>query len=481
MEAEPRTKEDLAGRRALVLGLARSGVALARMLTDAGARVTVYDRRPEAELGEAVRELAGRPVEFALGAPPETGERLVRDAELIFTSPSVSSRFPTTEEWLREALRRAEAGVPVISEVDLFLRLTRARTLGVTGTKGKTTTSALIGAILSVAGIPHVVGGNIGRPLVELVDELSERDWAVVELSELQLPTLSRGVDIAVYTNILADHLDRHGSVEAYQAVKAQLAELAAPGAHVVLNRDDPVSRALGERLPGSVALHWYTLDGAAGDPSVDAWLEGGWRLVHREAPVITVDLVPLPGRHMLANALAAITASALAGANPAEAFEGIRTFGGVPHRLETVRDVGGVRYVNDSQATIPAAAEAALRAFDSPIVLIAGGRAKGLDYAALADAAAECCRAAVLIGETAGDLAQAMGRRVPMLRAASMEEAVRRAAELAEPGDVVLLAPAAASFDMFVDYAARGDAFRAAVEALPGRESGDSDLEYAP
>ena len=470
-----RTRDELRGRRALVLGLARSGIALARMLSDAGARVTVYDRRPASELADALGALEGRPVELALAVPPEAAERLVADAELIFTSPSVSADFPTTDAWLRRALRSARAdGVPVLSEVELFLRLTRARVMGVTGTKGKTTTTALLGEILAAGAVPHAVGGNIGRPLVEVAEELTEEHWAVLELSELQLPTISRGVDLAVYTNILADHLDRHGSVDAYRAVKARLAELAGPAARVVLNHDDPASRELADRLaartPAEIHRYGHRRPALGG---VEAWIAEGWIHVGEasehadEARVMPIGDVPLPGAHMLSNALAAALAAHLVGVARPLIAEGIRRFRSLPHRLEIVATLHGVRYVNDSQATIPAAAEAALRAFQAPTVLIAGGRGKGLDYAALADAIAEHCRAVVLIGETASELQAAVGGRTRVERAASMQQAVATARRIAEPGDVVLLSPAAASFDMFADYAARGDAFRAAVASL--------------
>lgn len=461
MIAAPRTTADLAGRRALVLGFARSGVALVRMLADAGARVTVFDRRPPDELHDAIDHVAGRQVELALGAEPEIGERLIAEAELIFTSPSVSAHFPTTDAWLRESLQRAIAvGIPVISEVDLFLRLTQARLIGVTGTKGKTTTSALIGAMLSHAEIAHVVGGNIGRPLVELVDELTAQDWAVLELSELQLPTISRGVDVAVYTNILSDHLDRHGSVEAYRAVKSRLAELAGAADTVIFNREDEASRELQARLRTDAL--WYAVD----DPGADAAVIDGVLTV-LGVPVLPAVDVPLPGRHMLANVLGAALAAHVVGAEAHQLAAAIRHFPGVPHRLETIAVVDRVRYINDSQATIPVAAEAALRAFDAPVVLIAGGRGKGLDYATFAETATGRCRAAVLIGETAPELEELLRGRLDVELATSMEDAVERARELARPGDVVLLTPAAASFDMFIDYAARGDAFRDAVKRL--------------
>jgi UDP-N-acetylmuramoylalanine--D-glutamate ligase len=288
----------------------------------------------------------------------------------------------------------------------------------------------------------------------------------VLELSELQLPTIGRGADVAVYTNIGADHLDRHGSVEAYRAVKARLAELSVPDGRVVLNRDDPGCRELGTRLPAD-RLAWYGLDGSE---TLDARVEDGWVTVARERLLPTSE-VPLPGRHMLANVLAAALGATLAGADPHAIADATRGFPGVPHRLETVGTHHGARWVNDSQATIPAAAIAALEAFEQPIVLIAGGKDKGLDYAAFAAAIAERTRAAVLIGETADELSSLIGDRVPVARVGSMEEAVQAVARLVQPGDVALLAPAAASFDMFADYAARGDAFRAAVAALEGGE----------
>jgi UDP-N-acetylmuramoylalanine--D-glutamate ligase len=452
------TVADLAGRRALVLGLARSGVAAARFLVATGAVVSVYDRRSASELADAVDALAGRPLHLALGVPPGEARRLLADAELVVTSPSVSPRFPTTDEWLRAALVAAEArGTEVVSEVELFLRLTRARVLAVTGTKGKTTTASLLDAMLSADRISHVLGGNIGRPLVEEVERLGADDWAVLELSELQLPTISRGAEVAVYTNIAADHLDRHGSVEAYRAVKARLAELSVGGS-IVLNADDPGSLELSERLRGA-RLHWYGLTGGH-----EATVADGWLLLAGER-LLPIGQVPLPGRHMLSNVLAAALGASLAGASRSAIALAIGAFGGVPNRIERLGERDGIAWVNDSQATIPMAAIAALEAFDpARVVLIAGGQGKGLDYTAFAEAISAHCRAVVLIGETADELERLIAGRVPVHRAESMDAAVGLAAAAAEPGDVVLLAPAAASFDMFVDYAARGEAFRAAA-----------------
>ena len=464
--APVRSIDDLRGRRVVVLGLARSGVAAARFLADAGAVVVAYDRRPAADLGDAVGQLGARPVHLALGVGQAEAAAIVGHAELLVTSPSVSARFPTTDPWLRDALGAAEGrGVEVVSEVELFLRLTRARILGVTGTKGKTTTAALLGAILDRAGMPSVLGGNIGTPLIERAMELGPETWAVLELSELQLPTITRGADVAVYTNVGEDHLDRHGTVEAYRAVKARLARLSLPSGRIVLNADDPGTQALAATLPAE-NVAWYGMR-RPGRGATEAWIaDDGWVVVAGDRVLATRD-VPLPGRHMLSDVLAAALGASLAGADAAAIGEGIRAFPGVPHRLETIAEREGVRWVNDSQATIPVAAIAALESFDAPIILIAGGQTKGLPYAEFADAVAGRCRAAILIGETADELATLIGDRLPIRRADDMDAAVRIAADLARPGDVVLLAPASTSFDMFVDYAARGDAFRSAVAAL--------------
>ena len=281
---------------------------------------------------------------LALGVDEADAVALLALADLLVTSPSVSSRFPTTDPWLREALAAAEArGAEVVSEVELFLRLTLARILAVTGTKGKTTTSSLVAAMLGSAGVPHVLGGNIGTPLVERATDLGPDEWAVLELSELQLPTITRGADVALYTNIGEDHLDRHGTVEAYRAVKARLAELSSPTGRVVLNNDDPGCLDLAERLPPA-SLAWYGL----AEPrrgGIEAWLDReGWLMVAGERLLDSRE-VPLPGRHMLSNVLCASLGATLAGAPAGAIGAAIAAFEGVPHRLQLVAERGGVRW----------------------------------------------------------------------------------------------------------------------------------------
>jgi UDP-N-acetylmuramoylalanine--D-glutamate ligase len=484
-----------------VLGLARSGIALARFLTDAGARVTVYDGRPASELADAIAALEGRDVILALGPEVEPASAWA-DAALVTTSPSINPDYPTTEPRLRDALTAlvttragGDASAPaLVSEPDLFLRLCVAPTIGVTGTKGKTTTASLTAAILAAdPAHPVVLGGNIGVPIVERLDELTADHRVVYEVSELQLPTLSRGTTVAVYTNVTSDHLDRHGTLAAYRAVKRRLAELVAPDGALVLNAEDPVvadyaglglaTAVLYRRdrpLPGGVGV----VDGWIVSNGVERLPLAGGDAAHTgpDGRVMPFAELAVPGAHNVSNALAAVAVGLLFGVEPDAIRKAAAAFEGVEHRLEAVGVIDGVRFVNDSQGTQPDAVIAALRAFDPPVVLIAGGRDKGVDLDALAAVVAQRAAAAVVIGETGPDLERrfrAAGLE-QVERASSMEDAVARADALAReatPADAgdhapagpatVLLSPAAASFDMFPDYAARGRAFKDAVTAL--------------
>jgi UDP-N-acetylmuramoylalanine--D-glutamate ligase len=504
----------LRGRSVTVLGLARSGVALTRFFVDAGARVTVYDARPRDDLQAAIESLEGRAVHLELG-PEIDPAAVLQGAALVATSPSISPDYPTTEPRLRAALRElvdervadahgAQGAPALVSESDLFLRLCPAPTIGVTGTKGKTTTASLTAALLAADPThPVVLGGNIGRPLIERVWELSADHRVVDELSELQLPTLSRGTTVAIYTNVTADHLDRHGSLAAYRRVKRRLAELVDPDGALVLNGDDPVVAAYAGL--GRAASVMYRLERpiAGGVGVVDGWIVAadverlslagaGTAAAGPGGRIMPVDELAIPGRHNVANAMAAIATALLFGVAPDAIRRAAAAFRGVEHRLEAVALVDGVRFVNDSQGTQPDAVIAALRAFEPPVVLIAGGRDKGVDLSDLADVVAERTVAAVLVGESAAQLEELFSgaglRRIE--RADGLEDAVRTAdaiaraaiarAAIAEaapgtPGErdttapiaTVLMSPAAASFDMFVDYEDRGRAFKAAVAAL--------------
>lgn len=485
------------GRPVTVLGLARSGVALARFLHDAGARVTVYDGRPASELERSIGLLGERDVTLRLG-PDVDPASTWSGAALVATSPSITPDFPTTEPRLRaqlQALVAARAAgdpdaPPLVAEADLFLRLCPAPTIGVTGTKGKTTTSSMAHALLGADPLhPAVLGGNIGIPLVERLPELTPEHRVVVELSELQMPTLSRGTTVAVYTNVTSDHLDRHGTLEAYRRVKRRLAELVDPDGALVLNLADPVVGGYAGLGTAPMVLYRNDPPVPGGLGVVDGWIVsagverlplagGGSAHTGPGGAIMPIDELRIPGAHNVSNALAAISVALLFGVAPDALRRAAGAFTGVEHRLQTVAVVDGVRFVNDSQGTQPDAVIAALRAFAAPVVLIAGGRDKGNDLAELAAVAAERAHAAVLIGESGPaieGLFNAAGL-VRTTRAATMDDAVAAAARLARARlddlpegttATVLLSPAAASFDMFEDYAARGRAFIDAVSRL--------------
>ncbi len=489
----------LRDRPIAVLGLARSGIALTRFLVDAGARVTVYDWRPAEELADALGQLDGRDARLLAGPDVDPATALAGMA-LIATSPSINPDYPTTEPRLRAALAAVAAAraagdrsVPaIVSEPDLFLRLCPTTTIGVTGTKGKTTTSALAYALLASDPVHRAfLGGNIGRPLVERLLDLRPDDRVVIELSELQLPTLSRGTTVAAFTNVTSDHLDRHGSLAAYRAVKRRFAEQVDPDGALVINLDDPEVATYAGIVAGTVVGYRLEAPSAGGLGLVDGWIVadrvprlalavGGGNTPTDASPpadgrILPVSELRVPGRHNISNAMAAAGIALLAGIPPASIRAAAAAFTGVEHRLETVATIDGIRFVNDSQGTQPDAVIAALLAFDPPIVLIAGGRDKDVDLSGLGPVVAERAAAAVLIGESGPDLERrfaASGLRRTE-RAATLEGAVRRAAAIAAElrgptaTPTVLLSPAAASFDMFADYEARGRAFKAAVATL--------------
>jgi UDP-N-acetylmuramoylalanine--D-glutamate ligase len=495
----------LRGRPVTVLGFARSGIALARFFADAGADVTIYDGRPLAELVDAVAAVEARRVRIVTGPDVDPASAWT-GAALVATSPSINPDYPTTEPRLRAALRSlvdrrigGDRGAPaLVSEADLFLRICPAPTIGVTGTKGKTTTSSLIAAILGADPThPAVLGGNIGVPLVERLPELTRDHRVVVELSELQLPTLSRGTTVAVYTNVTSDHLDRHGSLESYRRAKRRLAELVDPDGALVLNADDPVVAGYAKLGTAPAILYRQDRPTDGGLGVVDGWitasgvaslpLAGGQpAATGPDGRIVPVAELGIPGRHNVSNALAAVAIGLLFAVPPDVIRRAAAGFTGVEHRLEPVALIDGVRFVNDSQGTQPDAVAAALNAFEPPVVLIAGGRDKGVDLSALAPVVAERAAAAVLIGESGPEL-ERLFRAAGLsqtIAATTLDEAVGAADRLArerlaagDPGPAtVLLSPAAASFDMFVDYAARGRAFKEAVGRLAAARREERD-----
>jgi UDP-N-acetylmuramoylalanine--D-glutamate ligase len=445
------------GRSVTVLGLARSGVAACRLLLALGARVTGTDARTAAALSPEALTLATEGVRLVLeGHPPEA----FATAELVVVSPGV----PADHAALTQCRAR---GVPVVGEIELAYRTMAAEFVAITGTNGKTTTTALTGALVAESGRPVLVGGNIGRPLAAGALDFPADGWVVAEVSSFQLETTHAfRPHVAAVLNVTPDHLDRHGSLAAYTEAKARIFRAQGAGDWAVLNADDPGAAALASRVRGR--LLWFSRREAVTE---GAWVRDGWvtlRLGGRDLAVGPVDEIFLRGAHNLENVLAATACAGALGVAPERLRAGIRGFRAVPHRIEWIRERGGVAFYNDSKGTNVDATLKALAAFDEPIVLIAGGRDKGQQFDALADAARGRVKAAVLIGEGRATLGPALRAVTRVEEAGSMGDAVRRAAALAAPGDVVLLSPACASFDMFRDYEHRGTVFAEEVRALP-------------
>jgi UDP-N-acetylmuramoylalanine--D-glutamate ligase len=442
--------------KVLVVGAGKSGTAAARFLAAKGAEVELTDAKGEGELGAELASLAGLRVKFSLGAYPsvERGKY-----SLVVVSPGVPLSVPPVA-------RARELGIPVVGELELAFRFLRAPVVAVTGTNGKTTTTALAGEIFREAGFSVLVAGNIGRPLISGVE--GDYDLAVLEVSSFQLETaVEFRPRVGAVLNITPDHLDRHLTMENYVAAKARLFSRQGPEDYAVLNFDDPRTRDLASRCPGRVHFFSRTAEVPAGTFVRNGWVTaaGGGK----EVPVLPAEEIRIPGAHNLENALAAAACARALGVGEGVIAGVLRTFAGVPHRLEFVAEIGGVQYVNDSKGTNPDASIKALEAYRQPVVLIAGGRSKGGDFGPFLRLARQKVRALVLLGECAGEL-ETLARRegvAVILRAGDLPEAVRLAQKAARPGDVVLLSPACASWDMFKNYEERGDLFKQAVREL--------------
>lgn len=455
-----------ARRRVVIVGLARQGKALARHFADQGAEVVVTDLRSREELHRAVDELADLPLEFVLGGHPDD---LVARADLLCLSGGVPADLPLAQQ------ARAR-GIRVTNDSQLFLEACPARSIGITGSAGKTTTTALLGEMArrwaETSGRRAWVGGNIGRPLLSDLAAIAPDDLVVMELSSFQLELMTVGPSIAVVLNVTPNHLDRHRTMEAYVAAKRRILDFQTGADTAVLGVDDAGAWALrshvrgrllgfGTRLPDGV-------DGAMLDgESIVVRMDGAERVI---APRSSVRL---RGEHNLWNVLAACAAAAAGGLPIPAVAEAIAGFRGVPHRLEFVRHVRGADWYNDSIATTPERSIAAMRSFDEPLVLLAGGRDKDLDWSDFARLVRQRVDHLILFGEARRKIAAAVGslrhgeRPETIDEAAGLRQAVEIAARRVAPGDVVLLAPGGTSFDEFVDFAERGERFRAWVEEL--------------
>jgi UDP-N-acetylmuramoylalanine--D-glutamate ligase len=443
--------------RVLVIGLGRSGRASIDVLRRRGATVYATDEKAPAELESTVVDLEKQGVAFV---PPASLEDSIGNVTAAIISPGV----PLNSELVRRVQAKR---IPVFSEIEVAYRICKAPIVAITGTKGKTTTTALIGELFKHAGYKTRVGGNIGNPLIEQTVDAGEDEWVIAEVSSFQLESIrSFKPRISLILNISPDHLDRYHSMDEYTEAKFRIFANQGPGDTFIGNLDDPRIATLAEG-ENAARVHaralWFA---SAPHRNTALYLRGEKTIVYapptgdpRPVEVMKVSEIPLQGSHNVENVMGAILAALAAGIDPAIAREAVMAFEALPHRLELVGTIDGVDYVDDSKATNPGSVIAALRSFDRPIVLIAGGKAKGTDFAELGKVASSRTKAVVLIGEAADAIAPTI-KRAHVHRADSMREAIEIAGRTADAGDIVLLSPGCASFDMFSSAEARGDEF---------------------
>jgi UDP-N-acetylmuramoylalanine--D-glutamate ligase len=452
-------RQSLAGKTVSVVGLGKSGVAAARLVRRLGGRVLASDASPLEALSAEARALEKLGCALWTGGHPDEA---FRGAELVVVSPGVPLELPPL------AAARAR-GVLVIGELELAWRVMEADVIAITGTNGKTTTTTLTGELLRTQVRPVLVGGNIGTPLAEHALEFPGDGIVVAEASSFQLDTTDRfRPRVGAILNITPDHLDRHGTLERYIDAKARLFANQTPTDCAVLNADDPVTAGLGGRARGRVIWFSRLTTLTHGVFIYDGWIVA--KLNGTTERICPVSEITLRGQHNVENVLAATACALWTGMSPSAIRRGIAAFRGVAHRIERVHDDRGVVYYNDSKGTNVDSTIKALQSFTEPVVLIAGGKGKGQDFAPLAAAARGRVRHAVLIGQDRAQIRSALeAAGIRTEDAESMEDAVRRAREAARVGDVVLLSPACASFDMFRNFEHRGDVFKAVVRALLG------------
>jgi UDP-N-acetylmuramoylalanine--D-glutamate ligase len=451
---------ELNNKRVLVVGLGKSGVASALFLKARGARVTVSDTKSGDELRNEIPLLLDHGITVETGGH---GERTFRGQDLIVVSPGVPVDAPP--------LVQARAlGESVIGEIELAAQFLPGPIVAITGSNGKTTTTTLTGEILAAGGLPTLVGGNIGAPAISLAERAKPETVIVLEISSFQLETIQTfRPKVAVILNVTPDHLDRHRTLEVYVNAKARIFENQRDGDFAVLNADDPICVAMAARTPARV--FWFSRQKEVKQGA--GVHDGGilFRAGERQSEIMLVSEIPLKGAHNLENVLAAVCAGALMGCEPTKIRQAVRDFKAVEHRLEFVATIRGVDYYNDSKATNVDATIKALESFPANIHLILGGKDKGSDYTVLNDLLRQRVKRVYTIGAAAAkiesQIASSKGGDVEVVHAETLENAIRKANSVAQPGDVVLLAPACASFDQFRNYEQRGRLFKEIVLGL--------------
>jgi len=457
---------ELKGKRVLVIGLARTGVATAMFCAERGAVITATDTRSADELGDCVSRLRDEGIQLQLGG---YSNAILHEQELVVPSPGVPADSPLL-------VKAREIKITVWSEIELAFRFLHGQLIGITGSNGKTTTTSLVNHILRHAEFSSALAGNIGTPLIATVRQSNKSTITVAELSSFQLELIETfRPNISVLLNLTPDHLDRHKTFSAYAAAKARIFEHQTEADAAIINLDDPASR---EIAPSRPQVFWFS---RKTNVEQGAFVRNGkliFRRNNREEEILNCDEIPLPGRHNLENVLAATIAGRLAGAQSAQIAGAIRSFPGVEHRIEFVAEINGVRYYNDSKATNVDATLKALEAFPGRIIVILGGKDKDSDYAQLRTTLREKTILALLIGSAADKIEKQIESSVAIRRAETLHNAVQFAAQAAHAGDIVLLAPACASFDQFENYEHRGRVFKELVHQLQGH-AGNRDPSH--
>jgi len=447
---------ELENKKILVVGLGMSGAATARFLVERGALVSVTDAKDKGRLEKYMEGLAGLPITWHLGGHPVEA---FLDADLIILSPGV----PAAIEPLRLARER---GIPVIAEVELASRFLSDKIVGITGSNGKSTTTALTAFLLREAGFDAVACGNIGSPLIERVADTSPERILVVELSSFQLETIETfQPQVASVLNITPDHLDRYEGMEDYKRAKLRLLKNQEPGDFVVIDADEPHAdeiAAATQAVPYMFSRTIPLIEGVGLQDDTVVLMRGGQAM-----PILRAAEIGIRGPHNLGNAMAAASIAFVLGAAPEAVADGLRKFEPLEHRLEPAGEIGGVLFINDSKATNVDSAAVALQSFDSPVIVIMGGRDKAGDFTALRPLVEQNVKQLILIGEAAPKIGMALEGAAPAQTCSSMEEAVEAGLKAADAGDVVLLAPACTSFDMYDNFEQRGRHFKAIVRGL--------------
>ena len=449
-------------KRVTLIGLGtRTHVNLARYLVKQGARVTISDAKPADQLSQEISLLEDLPVTLSLGGHREED---ISGADIVYVTPGASRDIPI----LVEAQRR---GIPISSEIELLFDLCPAPIVGITGSSGKTTTTTLVGEILKADGRNVLVGGNIGIPLIDKIDEIGDETWVVLELSSFQLEYLKKSPHIAAVLNVTPNHLDRHHTFENYVEAKKNIIRYQTAADYAILNLDDPASCDMVPDVAGRTLLFSRQSEVREGAYRRDE--EIFVRIGGLERKICGIGELKLRGQHNIENALAAAAITTAARAVPRSIAQVLTSFTGVEHRLEPVREIDGVKFFNDSIATSPERAIAGLLSFDEPLVLVAGGMSKHLPLEEFARVIQRKVKYLVLVGGLGKEIDEAMSRidadsSIPRIHFPNLKDGILKAAEVATAGDVVLLSPGGTSFDEFKDFEHRGRYFKDIVNKLP-------------